>query len=74
MGSLVWLSSSSDVDVMAHGLLKYHFFGHEVWITTTHVSLLLVMMILIGFSIAAGRGKAGQYGGRHHGAECEEVL
>ncbi len=54
MGSLVWLSSSSEVDVMAHGLLKYHFFGHEVWITTTHVSILLVMLILIGFSIAAG--------------------
>ncbi|MBR1702998.1 MAG: F0F1 ATP synthase subunit A [Lachnospiraceae bacterium] len=51
----ILLSGSSDVDVMVHGLLKYHFFGHEVWLTTTHVSLLLVVLILCGFSIAAGR-------------------
>ncbi len=49
------LLSGGEVDVMVHGLLKYNFFGHEVWITTTHVSLLLVMLILIGFSIAAGQ-------------------
>ena len=48
------LSASADIDVMVHGVFKYNFFGHEVWITTTHVSLLIVMLILIGFSIAAG--------------------
>ena len=51
----ILLSGSSDVDVMVHGLMKYNFFGHEVWLTTTHVSLLLVVLILCGFSIAAGR-------------------
>ncbi|MDE7252600.1 MAG: F0F1 ATP synthase subunit A [Acetatifactor sp.] len=51
----ILLSGSTDVDVMVHGLVKYSFFGHEVWITTTHVSLLLVVLILTGFSIAAGR-------------------
>lgn len=51
----ILLSGSTDVDVMIHGLVKYNFFGHEVWITTTHVSLLLVVLILCGFSIAAGR-------------------
>lgn len=51
----ILLSGSTDVDVMVHGLVKYSFFGHEVWITTTHVSLLLVILILSGFSIAAGR-------------------
>lgn len=51
----ILLVGSSDVDVMVHGLLKYKFFGHEVWLTTTHVSLLLVVLILCGFSIAAGR-------------------
>ena len=51
----ILLSSSGDVDVMVHGLMKYSFFGHEVWITTTHVSLLFVMLILIVFSIVAGR-------------------
>lgn len=51
----ILLSGGSDVDVMVHGLVSYSFFGHEVWITTTHVSLLLVVLILCGFSIAAGR-------------------
>ena len=51
----ILLTAGSDIDVMVHGLFKYSFFGHEVWITTTHVCLLFVMLILIGFSIAAGR-------------------
>lgn len=51
----ILLSAGDDIDVMVHGLLKYSFFGHEVWITTTHVCLLIVMLILIGFSIAAGQ-------------------
>ena len=49
------LLSAGNIDVMVHGLFKYSFFGHEVWITTTHVCLLLVMLILIGFSVAAGQ-------------------
>ena len=49
------LAAESSVDVMAHGVLKYSFFGHEAWITTTHVSLLFVMLILIVFSIFAGQ-------------------
>ncbi|MBO4515168.1 MAG: F0F1 ATP synthase subunit A [Lachnospiraceae bacterium] len=48
------LTASSDVDVMAHGVFKYSFFGHEAWITTTHISLLFIMLILIAFSIAGG--------------------
>lgn len=50
----ILLSASSDIDVMVHGVFKYSFFGHEVWITTTHVCLFIVMLILIAFSIAAG--------------------
>lgn len=49
------LLSANNIDVMVHGLLKYSFFGHEVWITTTHVCLLIVVLILIGFSVAAGQ-------------------
>ncbi len=51
----VLLSGDNEVDVMVHGLLKYSFFGHDVWITTTHISLLFVILILIGFSVIAGR-------------------
>ena len=53
MGYGILLSSGNDVDFMIKGLFKYSFFGHEVWITTTHVCLLIVMLLLIGFAIAA---------------------
>ena len=47
---------ADDIDFMVHGIFKYNFFGlGEVWITTTHVCLLIVMLILIGFAIAANR-------------------
>ena len=49
------LLSGSDVNVMVEGLVSYELFGQTFWITTTHVSLLLVVLILCGFSIAAGR-------------------
>lgn len=49
------LSSADNIDFMIHGLFKYSFFGHEVWITTSHVCILIVMLILIVFAIAANR-------------------
>ena len=47
------LSSANEIDFMIHGLFQYNFFGHEVWITTSHVCILIVMLIIIGFAIAA---------------------
>lgn len=55
MEQIVFLSGGSNIDFMIHGIFKYSFFGHEVWITTSHVCILIVMLILLGFSIAAGR-------------------
>lgn len=49
----ILLSGGSNIDFMIHGIFKYSFFGHEVWITTTHVCVLIVMLLLIGFSMAA---------------------
>lgn len=49
------LLSAENVDFMIHGICKYSFFGHEVWITTSHVCILIVLLILIGFAIAANR-------------------
>lgn len=49
----MFLAASGDVDFMIHGLFKYKLFGQEFWITTTHVSILVVMLILLVFSIAA---------------------
>lgn len=51
----ILLSGGDSIDFMVHGIFQYSFFGHEVWITTTHVCLLIVMLILIGFTIAANR-------------------
>ncbi len=52
------LLSGADIDFMVHGVAKYSFFGHEVWITTTHVCVLIIMLILVGFAIAANRAIA----------------
>ena len=49
----ILLSGGEQFDFMVHGIFKYKFFGHEVWITNTHVSVLIVMLILIGFAVAA---------------------
>ena len=49
------LSSADNIDFMIHGLFKYSFFGHEVWITTSHVCILIVMLIIIIFAITANR-------------------
>ena len=51
----ILLSGGTDVDFMIHGIFQYSFFGHQVWITTTHVCLFIVMLILIGFAVAANR-------------------
>ena len=49
------LLSGGDVDFMIHGVFQYSFFDHTVWITTTHVCVLFVMLILIVFAVAAKR-------------------
>ncbi|MBR2403509.1 MAG: F0F1 ATP synthase subunit A [Lachnospiraceae bacterium] len=49
------LLSGSNVDFMIHGICEYSFFGHKVWITTTHVCLLIVLIVLCTFAILAGR-------------------
>lgn len=50
-----------DLGFMIQGVFKYELFGHEVWITTSHICLLLVDIVLIAFFIMGGlvfkRGK-----------------
>ena len=55
MGHGTLLSSGADIDFMIHGIFKYKFFGHEVWITTTHVSVLIVILLLCVFGFFARR-------------------
>ena len=47
--AILMASGADDIDFMIHGLFSYELFGHKVWITTTHVCVLIVMLVLIGF-------------------------
>lgn len=56
MGQGILLSGgAADVDFMIHGIFSYELFGNKVWITTTHVCVLIVILVLTGFAIAANR-------------------
>ena len=48
-------ASAGDVDFMIHGLFSYEIFGQQVWITTTHVSTLVILVVLVGFAFWANR-------------------
>ena len=49
MGQGILMSGGADIDFMIHGIFSYQFFGQTVWITTTHVCVLIVMLVIIGF-------------------------
>lgn len=55
MGEGILLSGGADVDFMIHGVFSYELFGQTLWITSSHVCLLIVMLVIIGFSVAAKR-------------------
>ena len=46
-----YVLAATEVDFMVHGLFQYELFGQKLWITTTHVSSLIVMLALIIFGI-----------------------
>ena len=47
MGQGVLLSAGADIDFMVHGVFSYEIFGQTAWITTTHVCVLIIMLVLI---------------------------
>ena len=51
----ILLSADNEVDFMIHSIFSYSFFGHQVWITTTHVCCLIVLLSLMLFGFLAGR-------------------
>lgn len=55
MGQGILLSGGADIDFMIHGIFSYQIFGQTVWITTTHVCVLIVMLVIIGFCLASNR-------------------
>ena len=54
MGQGILLSADSGVDFMIHGVFSYNLFGQKVWITTSHICLLIVVCVLVLAFIAGG--------------------
>lgn len=56
MNQAILLSDGADnIDFMIHGIFSFTIFGQEVWITTSHACILIVMLLMIGFAIVANR-------------------
>lgn len=55
MNRAIVLSSGTKVDFMIHGVFSFDFFGQKVWITTTHISLIIVMGTLLIFAFVINR-------------------
>lgn len=56
MNQAILLAGNADnIDFMIHGIFTVNFFGHEVWITTSHACIVIVMAIMIVFAVAANR-------------------
>lgn len=53
MGILL-AASDKEVDFFIHGVFSYELFGQTLWVTTTHVCLLILMILLIAFFMIAG--------------------
>ena len=54
-GALAPFLASSDVNIGVDGFLKYKLFGHTFWLTTTHVSLVVILLFFTVFAIIANR-------------------
>ncbi|MDR2889335.1 MAG: F0F1 ATP synthase subunit A [Lachnospiraceae bacterium] len=56
MGAGILLTGGgADIDFMIKGVFPYQLFGQTLWITTTHICLVIVMLVIIVFSILAKR-------------------
>lgn len=56
MNQAILLSSGADnIDFMIHGIFSLEIFGQEVWITTSHACILIVMGLMLLFAYAANR-------------------
>lgn len=49
------IRAESDVSLGARAYAEYKLFGQTLYITTTHISVLIVMLVLFAFCIAANR-------------------
>ena len=52
---MILLSATNSLSFMIKGIYKYNLFGHEVWITTTTISLMVVVIAILIFVVFARR-------------------
>ncbi len=55
MGQGILLSGADDIDFMIHGVFSYELFGQTLWITTSHVCISIVFLVILLFIFAANR-------------------
>lgn len=53
MGNSLGILAAKEADFMIHSLVKFQLFGQELYLTTTHVSILVVCVGLIIFALIA---------------------
>ena len=54
MSNAILMSAGADnIDFMIHGLIPLEFLGQTVWITTSHVCILIVMLLMLGLGVVA---------------------
>ena len=47
--------AGNEVDFMIHGIVKYHLFGQELWLTTTTVGMTVITIVLLILAFVANR-------------------
>ena len=55
MAQGILLTAENEIDFMIHGVFSYNFFGNKVWITTTHMCMLIILLVLFIFGFFARR-------------------
>lgn len=55
MNHALLLAQEQDLGFMIKGVFSYNLFGQEVWITTSHICLLIVVLTLILLAYLSGR-------------------
>ena len=55
MRQIVLCNAETELDFYIEGVFSYELFGQTFWITTTHLSMLVVTLVLIGLAYAVNR-------------------
>ena len=51
MGNSLGMLAAKEPDFQIPGLAKFKIFGQELWLTTTHVSILIVALLMLNFAL-----------------------